>query len=78
MLKAWRTLKFDRAYSSKGIPASKIWYHSLSAYGRDIGLSGDALAEFAVFVLALDEEFMSWVQEQIDRATTGTTPGQPA
>jgi hypothetical protein len=30
-------------------------------------------------VLALDEEFMSWVAEQVERSPdNGTTPGQPA
>jgi hypothetical protein len=69
-LNAWSALKFDRSYSHGGM--GRVWYASMRSYAQDLGLSGDEFADFITFVSALDEEYLTMVQEQIDNSREGS------
>ncbi len=66
-VKAWSVLEHDRALGHGG-GMTRIHYSSISRYGRDIGMSGDALQRLVFFVQALDDEYLSFVNEQIKQA----------
>ena len=66
-VKAWSDLEHDRSLGHGG-GMTRIHYASISQYGRDMGLSGSALQRLALFVRELDEEYLSFVSEQIKKA----------
>ena len=57
---AWNILRDDRWRGSMG-GRGRIYYSSVSRYARDHGIE---LQPFALFLYAMDDEFIQWCNEK--------------
>lgn len=60
---AWDTLRADRSLA-QGV-VGRIYYASVAAYARDIGLTDEPFHTFVRLVLALDEEYVQVSHERM-------------
>ncbi|MCU0731647.1 MAG: hypothetical protein MUE84_08670 [Hyphomonas sp.] len=47
---------------------ARIWYSSISAYAHDMGLSGEDFRDFVRMILLLDDEFLDFSADELERA----------
>lgn len=65
---AWQMLRDDRSIGAMG-GIGRIWYASASRYARDLGLAGEDAASLIETIMALDDEYLSFHAEQIEKST---------
>lgn len=65
---AWQVLRDDRSIGAMG-GLGRIWYASAAGYVRDLGLAGEDARSLIETVMALDDEYLSFHAEQIEKST---------